>query len=139
MFDRRAVLPPPTSFRGAAALRVLVCALLPILPLVGVACGPRRPAPAVSAKAAPQPGAPAASSGLRAYRDPSTGAFTEPPAPGPAPNLAAPSLAAPALAEINAPGGGKMIQLQGAFQSDVKATVGAHGVDVSCATRGAVR
>jgi hypothetical protein len=135
MFDRRAVLSPPTSLRGAAALRILAVALLP---LVG-ACGPRRHAPAVSGKVSP----PVAASGLRAYRDPSTGAFTEPPAPtaGVAPNLAAPRVAAPALTEVNAPGGGTMIHLQGSFQSDVRATVGAHGqgVDVSCASRGARR
>jgi hypothetical protein len=144
MFDRRAVQSPPPSSRGAAALSVLVLlfafVLVALASLVGAAWSPRRRMPAPGAKApAPAGASVASSSGLRAYRDPTTGAFTEPPAPTVSPQQATPRVARPALTEVGAPGGGTMVNLQGAFQSDVKATAGARGLNVSCATAGTAR
>jgi hypothetical protein len=113
-----------------------------LLVAAGAGCRERpRVAPPGSAAvgvAAPA-SAPAPTSGLRAYRDPVTGAFTPPPAPAPgaAPQRAAPAAAPPVLTEIASPGGGTMVRLQGAFTSDVRATLGAHGADVSCATAAA--
>jgi hypothetical protein len=53
---------------------------------------------------------------LRAYRDPSTGAFVEPP---PGAVVATPNVprVPAALSEEAAPGGGRMIRLRGAFHS----------------------
>jgi hypothetical protein len=73
---------------------------------------------------------------LRVFRDPVTGAFVEPPAQPPGPAPLAPSAPVPALVETTAPGGGRMIQLHGAFRSDVTARAGAHGAEVSCARAG---
>jgi hypothetical protein len=69
---------------------------------------------------------------FRAYRDPNTGQFREPPAgavptPGPA---VAPS----SLSEESAPGGGRMIRLHGAFRSHFVAASGADGLATSCAS-----
>jgi hypothetical protein len=72
------------------------------------------------------------SEAFRAYRDPNTGQFREAPpgaAPTPAP-VAAPS----ALSEEDAPGGGRMIRLHGAFRSHFVATCGADGLAASCAS-----
>jgi hypothetical protein len=73
--------------------------------------------------------------GLRAYRDPSTGAFVEPPA-GAA--LAAPKQVIPApsaLVEEAAPGGGRMVRLQGAFRSEMVGHLeDKGGATVSCAS-----
>ena len=80
-------------------------------------------------------GSPAAS-GLRAYRDPVTGAFVQPPqAPGLAPQRAAPAQTTGPIGftETAAPGGGTMIQLGGAFHSDLVAKRGAASAEVSCA------
>jgi hypothetical protein len=108
-------------------------ALAVFLVVLASACGERKPPPRVAA-VAPAAAVPVAASGLRVYRDPVTGAFTQPPAPTPglAPQPARPS--PPALPVTIAPGGGKMVNLQGNFLSDVKATRGPRGVDVSCAT-----
>jgi hypothetical protein len=90
------------------------------------ACAPRavqtpRPAPASPAAGA-----------MRVYRDPSTGAFVEPP-----PGVAAPGpqrAPAAALTEQAAPGGGQMIRLRGAFRSQMVGRRDASGAAVSCAT-----
>jgi hypothetical protein len=117
VFSRR---PDPC---GAASL-VLVLASI-----VGGAAGCKEPraTPAV-VRAAP----PAASAGLRVYRDPVTGAFVEPPAPAPGPAPRAPSAAPPTFVETAAPGGGTMIDVSGALRMDVTAKAGAHGAEVSC-------
>jgi hypothetical protein len=100
--------------------------------LVGAAVGCARPAVEAS-----RPAAVAAppSQGLRAYRDPSTGAFVEPPA-GAA--LAAPKQVIPApsaLAEEAAPGGGRMVRLQGAFRSQMVGHIDEKGgAKISCAS-----
>ena len=137
MCDRAPVPATSSNLRGAARCALALAAL-------AGACGPRASIPraaapaAASAATATPPTAPAAS-GLRVYRDPVTGAFTEAPPPGPvpAPQLAAPSAPPPALAVTSAPGGGKMINLQGTLRSEVKATRGARGADVSCAVTSA--
>jgi hypothetical protein len=105
------------------------------LAVLASACGERaRPARAPAPVAARE--ATLAAPGLRAYRDPTTGAFTAPPTPaqGFAPRPLAPSAAPPTLVETPAPGGGTMINLQGTSMSDVEARRGPRGVDVSCAT-----
>jgi hypothetical protein len=112
------IAPTPAT---AARRRALL--LAPLL-LLG-ACGPATRSSEAS-RAAP----PATAQALRVYRDPSTGAFTEPP---PGERVAAPAAApaAPAaLIEEAAPGGGRMIRLRGAFHSHFVA--GADGV--SCTT-----
>jgi hypothetical protein len=69
---------------------------------------------------------------FRVYRDPSTGQFREPPA-GAAP-MPGPAVAPSSLSEEDAPGGGRMIRLRGAFRSHFVATGGADGLATSCAT-----
>jgi hypothetical protein len=102
-----------------------------VLAALGAAPGCGRRA-AEAPRAAPRP---AVSQGLRAYRDPSTGAFVEPP-PGtttaaPAARLVAPST----LTEEAAPGGGRMVRLNGAFRSQLVGRRDANGdTTVSCAT-----
>jgi hypothetical protein len=133
--DRAAVLPASPNLRGATRWAFA----LALAALTG-GCGQRaQPSRAAAPAAAPTAAAAPAASGLRVYRDPVTGAFTEAPPPGPglAPQLAAPSVPPPALAVTSAPGGGKMINLQGTLRSEVKATRGARGADVSCATTSA--
>jgi hypothetical protein len=105
--------------------------LLAVAVLLGAA-GCARPA-----AEAPRPmttPAPIAAAGLRAYRDPTTGAFVEPP---PGATLAAPS-AAPAaptvLTEEAGPRGGRMIRLKGAFRSQMVGRADASGATISCAS-----
>jgi hypothetical protein len=74
---------------------------------------------------------PAASQSLRAYRDPSSGAFGEPP-PGAAP--VTPTAAPVALTEEAAPGGGRMIRLKGAFRSHMVGRMDGNAASVSCAS-----
>jgi hypothetical protein len=74
---------------------------------------------------------PVASQSLRAYRDPSTGAFGEPP---PGARLTAPAAAPAALTEEAAPGGGRMVRLKGAFHSHMVGRRDAHGATISCAS-----
>jgi hypothetical protein len=69
---------------------------------------------------------------FRVYRDPNTGQFREPPAgAAPAPG---PTVAPSSLSEENAPGGGRMIRLRGAFRSHIVAARGADGPGASCAS-----
>jgi hypothetical protein len=68
---------------------------------------------------------------FRVYRDPNTGQFREPP-PGAAPTPG-PGVAPSSLSEENAPGGGRMIRLHGAFRSHFVAADGADGLKASCA------
>jgi hypothetical protein len=125
-FTALAVMPPSRSHAVAScavALASILAAGCTGRPARDVAAAPARPAAA----------APAASAGLRVYRDPVTGAFTEPPAAA-APARAAQQAGAPApLVETAAPGGGTMIKLNGAFRSQVRARAGAGGAAVSCA------
>lgn len=87
--------------------------------------------------AAPSPAR--AAEGFRAYRDPNTGRFGEPPAGTvPAAPAAAAATAAP-LTEEAAPGGGRMIRLNGAFHSQFVAGLDGQGVHASCAAPGAAR
>jgi hypothetical protein len=78
---------------------------------------------------------PAASEGLRVYRDPNTGAFGEPP---PGTTMAAPAartVSPTTLTEEAAPGGGRMVRLGGAFNSHLVGHRDANGdATVSCAT-----
>lgn len=92
---------------------------------------------AASAAGAHDAAAPPSSPGMRAYVDPQTGRLTqEPPTGVPAPpRTTAPR---PRLAEVPAPGGGMMIQLDGRFMSDLVATVQPDGsVAIDCVQRGA--
>jgi len=82
---------------------------------------------------------PDGAAGMRVYRDPATGAFVAPPAV-PAPDATSPgtgqSLGVRRFVEV--PGttqaGGVTVDLQGAFQSEVTATVDAGGhVSTRCA------
>jgi hypothetical protein len=67
------------------------------------------------------------------YRDPSTGAFIEPPPGTTMPAPAARPVAA--LKEEAAPGGGRMVRLGGAFHSQMVGRRDANGdAKVSCAT-----
>jgi hypothetical protein len=69
---------------------------------------------------------------FRAYRDPNTGQFREPPTgavPTPGPTVAPGS-----LLEESAPGGGRMIRLRGAFRSHFVASSGADGLAASCSS-----
>ncbi len=78
---------------------------------------------------------------MRVYRDPATGAFVPPPTAAvpaaPTPPPTAQSLGTRRLVEM--PGtsraGGVTIDLQGAFQSEVTATVGADGHVAAGCTR----
>src|SRR5215471_8068903 len=90
--------------------------------LLGAAACARRAAE--TPLAAPTP---AASQPLRAYRDPKTGAFGEPP-PGATP--VAPVAAPVALTDEAAPGGGRMIRLKGAFRSHMVGRRDANGATV---------
>ncbi len=90
--------------------------------LAGVGCG--RPAAAPS-RARPD-------EAFRAYRDPNTGRLGEPPAGTVTAAPASAAAAAAPLGEEAAPGGGRMIRLQGAFHSQFVAAVDAHGVHASC-------
>jgi hypothetical protein len=77
-----------------------------------------------------------ASSAFRVYRDPTTGAFVEPP-PGaamPATPRAPAAMPPSALVEEAAPGGGRMVRLRGNFRSHVVARADASGTAVSCTT-----
>jgi hypothetical protein len=82
------------------------------------ACGqrPRAASPAPAAQA------------MRAYRDPATGLFGEPPAAAAPP---AGPRARLALTEETAPGGGRMIRLRGAYRSELVAD--GNGTAASCA------
>ena len=76
---------------------------------------------------------PAPSESMRVYRDPATGAFVEPPATGPgAAAVTAPAVPTMPLTEEAAPGGGRMIRLDGAFRSHFTADVGPKGMTASC-------
>ena len=118
--------------------RTLRLGLMALALVTGAGCHERPRAPAVGAASAAV-GAPASASGLRVYRDPVTGAFTAPPAPTPSvgPPGAAQTTAPAAFTEVSAPGGGTMVRLNGAFTSDVRAKLGPHGAEVSCATAAA--
>jgi hypothetical protein len=78
-----------------------------------------------------------ASSGVRAYRDPVSGAFVPRPAGAPAapPRAALNGATLPRapLQETAAPGGGRMVHLQGGFRSHVTATLAPGGLAVRCA------
>jgi hypothetical protein len=107
---------PSAWLLGAAALLLLAAG----------GCA-RRAAEAPRAAAAPGP-----AQALRVYRDPSSGAFVEPP-PGAAPAAPAPTAArAAAPAEEAAPGGGRMIRLNGAFRSQIVGRIDANTTTVSC-------
>jgi hypothetical protein len=118
--------PVMMSLRAPCLRRLLAASVL----VGAAACGGRAPE---AARRAPAPAVSAAPAALRAYRDPSTGAFVEP-----APGLASPQMPATApaaLVEEAAPRGGRMIRLHGAFRSHVGARVGAEGAGtVSCGT-----
>src|SRR5262252_3053855 len=119
------------GFRSSRAPRTMLAASL----LLGAAaCARRTPEPSRSVPA------PSAAQALRVYRDPSTGAFVEPP-PGAAPIAApGPPAAAPgALTEEAAPGGGRMIRLHGAFRSQLVGHADARSTTVSCASAAAAR
>ncbi|HEY2387848.1 MAG TPA: hypothetical protein VGK30_12865 [Candidatus Binatia bacterium] len=88
--------------------------------------------------------APAGVAGMRVYRDPATGAFVPPPAaPAPAATPAgAQPLGARRFVEVQgtSPAGGVTVDLQGAFQSEVTATVDPAGrVTTHCADTPAAR
>src|SRR5262249_30566801 len=88
--------------------------------------------------------APTGAAGMRVYRDPATGAFVPPPAaPAPAATPAGSQpLGARRLVEVPgpSPAGGVTVDLQGAFQSEVTATVDADGhVATRCADAPAAR
>jgi hypothetical protein len=102
-----------------------------VLGVLGAAPGCAR-----RAAEAPRPAAaPAASEGLRVYRDPSTGAFGEPPTGATMAAPAARSVAPTTLSEEAAPGGGRMVRLGGAFNSHLVGRRDANGdATVSCAT-----
>jgi|SRR5579872_7047930 hypothetical protein len=97
------------------------------------ACG-ARPRPSISSP-------PLTPAGLRVFRDPTTGAFVEPPAPAPSAGLpkAAQTAGPTTFVETAAPGGGTMVRLGGAFRSDVTATRGAQGAVVTCGVTAAPR
>jgi|SRR5215831_8966102 len=82
----------------------------------------------------PAASVPVASPSLRAYRDPTTGAFGEPP---PGTTQAAPTAAPATLTEEAAPGGGRMIRLKGAFRSQMVGRMDGHTAAVSCETTAA--
>jgi hypothetical protein len=82
---------------------------------------------------APRPAA-APSAAMRAYRDPKTGAFVEPPPGTPLPAPPTAPTAPSALTEEPAPGGGRMVRLRGAFHNHVVAHADAAGTEVSCET-----
>jgi len=93
--------------------------------------------PAVTPESVPQ--TPAASQGMRVYRDPQTGQLGAPP-----PGVQPPGLSAAELRSLNRsdrglqartlPGGGVAVDLQGRYQSMAVATVGAEGqAAVNCA------
>lgn len=132
VFDPTAVQPRSTSTRLAASPRVLILALF----IVIVACSERARAP-VSAHASMTVSA----SGLRAYRDPVTGAFAEPPASAPslAPRRVTAGAQAAGLTETSAAGGGTMVHLNGGFRSQVRARAGAQGPDIICVSAAAWR
>lgn len=72
------------------------------------------------------------SSGMRAYIDPATGELTSQPVvpelqPRGAAAAAATSTSTQGLVEQPAPGGGVMVDLQGRFQNEMRATIGADG------------
>jgi hypothetical protein len=71
------------------------------------------------------------SAGMRVYVDPATGALTsEPAVPEPQPRsagIAATSTSTQGLVEQAAPGGGVMVDLQGRFQNEMRATIGPDG------------
>lgn len=75
--------------------------------------------------------------GMRVYRDPASGAFVPPPAvPAPAATASGQSLGVRRFVEVpgTTPAGGVTVDLQGAFQSEVTATVDAGGhVSTRCA------
>lgn len=79
--------------------------------------------------------APVVSQGLRVYRDPSTGAFGEPPPGTPMAAPAARPAAPSAMSEEAAPGGGRMIRLRGAFHSHMVGHLDESGrAAISCET-----
>jgi hypothetical protein len=74
------------------------------------------------------------------YRDPSTGAFVEPPPGAALVAPATPPVAPAALNEEAAPGGGRMIRLRGAFHSHMVGHLDANGeAAISCATTAGAR
>jgi hypothetical protein len=95
---------------------------------------------AAACERAPAGGAPggkaAPGAGMRVYRDPVTGAFTEPPPGAVAPPPLAPAAPIAPLAPVAAPGGGTMVRLGGAFKSDVTAKAGSAGPAITCTTTG---
>jgi hypothetical protein len=80
--------------------------------------------------------APAGAAGMRVYRDPATGAFVAPPAAPAATPAGSQPLGARRFVEVpgTSPAGGVTLDLQGAFQAEVTATVDADGhVATHCA------
>jgi hypothetical protein len=107
-------------------LRRLRLRRLASLLLLAAATGACEQPPVASRRAASPP---PASQAMRAYRDPVTGLFGEPP-PAAAP-VATPRARA-VLTEEAAPGGGRMIRLHGAYRSEMVAN--GPGVTASCAS-----
>ncbi|HTA20160.1 MAG TPA: hypothetical protein VK989_12765 [Polyangia bacterium] len=104
---------------------------LAIVLFASTGCGQRGAEPTTATAAGP------AASALRAYRDPVTGAFGPPPAGAPVTppraSLNGTTATRAPLQEIAAPGGGRMVRLQGGFRSHVTAKRSPVGTAVSCA------
>jgi hypothetical protein len=99
-------------------------------------------AAALARAEAPPPAADAGGAGLRVYRDPATGEFTEPPADEAASALGGAATAArrlPALRQRPSPvaGGGVIVDLGERFQSVVRARIDGAAPQVSCDAAGA--
>ena len=109
--------------RRTVRLAIVMCAVAAAFVTTAVAAADGDPAP-----------------GMRVYRDPVTGAFTSPPASA-SEAPATPSgarAAAPILVETpgTSAAGGVMIDLGGAFQSSITATVDGGGVRTDCRSDG---
>ena len=82
---------------------------------------------------AEEAGNPAPRAGMQAHVDPATGKLLQEPAVPP-PAQALPSRRPP-LAEVPAPGGGTMVELDGRFMSTMTATLDADGsIRIDCTT-----
>jgi hypothetical protein len=120
-----------TSFRALAPVLILSAAL--VVPAIAFAEDQAAPA-----------------AGMRVYRDPATGAFTAPPTDAASDALAneravqSQARESAAVAPVEEPGtsaaGGVTMNLQGRFQSDATATIGADGaVHLGCERGGQAR
>jgi hypothetical protein len=116
--------------------RKLPLAMVPLVVLLGVALLGGDHAPVAGTAAISQESGPAGAAGMRLYFDPNTGELLEEPLESESVQMSAEKMAPyfntseAGLVEVDAPGGGKMIDLRGRFQQAFTARIDETGTVV---------